>query len=293
MNDRLIETSALIAAGEPPDRVDFLHSVLCQVGMPRRRLAERTFERSSGTASLAIEAGRLWDGRRWVEQPLPYGAPPRLVLVHVSSEAVRTRSPVVEVGHSIRSFMRELGMDPGGRELTRFKRQMSALAACRMVLGTVSRAGRPITIAAQPIESFEAWLHPTGEQRTLWPGTLELSSRFYETVVAHAVPLDPRALAALRGSALALDTYAWLAHRLCRIKRQEGVKVTWQNLRDQFGQEYRDPRDFRREIIRAIRATMAAYPHAKIEQVDGGLVLRPSPPPIRKTISATYRRVDS
>lgn len=292
MTRKLIEAAAAIVA-ERPERPEFLHAVLCQVGMPRRRLTERTFERTSGTASLKIDAGELWDGRRWVEQPLPYGAPPRLVLVHVSGEAVRTRSPVVEVGHSIRGFMRELGMDPGGRELARFKRQTCALAACTMRLGTVSRDGSPRTVTAQPIESFEAWLHPTGEQRTLWPGMLELSARFYETVLAHAVPLDPRALAALRGSALALDCYSWLAHRLCRVRKPEGVKVTWRNLRDQFGQEYRDPRDFRRKILRALRAALAAYPHARVEQVDGGLVLRPSPPPIRKTISAAYRRVDS
>jgi hypothetical protein len=281
---KLIEAAALIAS-DPPERAEYLHAVLCQVGLPRRRQDARTFDRTSGAASLAIEAGRLWNGRRWIEQPLPYGTRPRLVLVHVTGEAVRTRSPVVEVGHSIRGFMRELGADPGGRELARFKAQMLALAACRMTLGTLSRAGNPVTIDAKPIRSFEAWLHPTGEQRTLWPGTLELSAEFFATAAAHAVPLDPRALAALKGSALALDLYTWLAHRLCRVRRREGVKVTWQNLREQFGQEYSDPKNFRHEAVRAIRSALAVYPHAKVEQVDGGLLLRPSSPPIRRTIT--------
>jgi hypothetical protein len=281
----MIETAATIAA-EPPERPEYLHAVLCQVGLPRRRQDARMFERSSGAVSLRLDAGALWDGRRWQDQPLPYGARPRLVLVHVTGEAVRTRSPLIEVGHSIRGFMRELGADPGGRELARFKAQMLALAACRMTLGTLSRTGNPVTIDAKPIRSFEAWLHPTGDQRTLWPGTLELSAEFFATATAHAVPLDPRALMALKGSALALDLYTWLAHRLCRVKRREGARVTWQNLRDQFGQEYRDPRDFRREAVHAIRAALAVYPSAKVETVDGGLLLRPSPPPIRRTITS-------
>ena len=76
-----------------------------------------------------------------------------------------------------------------------------------------------------------------GNQHTLWPGTIELSERFFNTLSEHAVPLDYRALAALRHSSLALDTYTWLAHCLWRVARPQGVKVSWRNLRDQFGLE--------------------------------------------------------
>jgi hypothetical protein len=55
-----------------PDTVEFLHAVLCQVGMPRARTKERFFERNNGRASIAIEAGRLHKGGQWVEMPLPY-----------------------------------------------------------------------------------------------------------------------------------------------------------------------------------------------------------------------------
>ena len=34
---RMIETVDAIASGEPPDRIDYLHSVLYQVGLPRSR----------------------------------------------------------------------------------------------------------------------------------------------------------------------------------------------------------------------------------------------------------------
>src|SRR5207244_1905017 len=61
------------------DAVGFLHSVLCSVGLPRRNIAERSFQRTSGKASLLIEAGRLWNGREWITQPVPYGPIPRMI----------------------------------------------------------------------------------------------------------------------------------------------------------------------------------------------------------------------
>ena len=87
-----------------------------------------------------------------------------------------------------------------------------------------------------------------GEQRTLWPGSLELSPHFYETLRQHAVPLDYRALSALKHSALALDISTWLTHRHYRIREVNGVCLSWENLRDQFGQEYSEIRDFKLEF---------------------------------------------
>jgi hypothetical protein len=48
-----------------PETPEFLHAVLCQVGMPSARTKERFFERNNGRASIAIEAGRLHKGGKW------------------------------------------------------------------------------------------------------------------------------------------------------------------------------------------------------------------------------------
>src|SRR5271166_2241063 len=77
------------------DDPQFLHALLCQLGLPRSRIEERVFERKSGNASLLMEAGHWFTGTKWEPQPLPYGTRPRLVLINICSEAVRTRSPVV------------------------------------------------------------------------------------------------------------------------------------------------------------------------------------------------------
>jgi hypothetical protein len=296
---RLLEAAEGIRQ-EPPDRMDFLHTVLCQVGLPRSKVHDRTYERKNGHVSMLLEAGRLYDGRDFVEQPLPYGATPRLVLVHVSSEAVRTRQPAVEIGDSMRQFLMTLGMQTSGGErggYTVLKRQMEALSACRMTLGMYAD-GRAVTVHADPIKRFDAWLHQDGLQRTLWPGVLELSPDFFNTLVEHAVPLDHRALAALKHSSLALDIYTWLAHRLCRVNRAGGVKLSWSNLKEQFGPDYSASKDFKKEFRQALRQVCAVYPDARVEEVIGGLLLFPSRAPMAATriamppVGSLFRHVD-
>lgn len=287
--EKLIDAHVRIVR-EPPDRSDFLHTVMCQVGMPRRSTVARTFERTSGPFSVLLEAGQLWNGKDWIPQPLPYGTTPRLVMVHLSSEAIRTQNRRVELGDSMRQFLLMLGIGDGGGPrggYTVFRKQMEALAACRLTIGMMAE-GRVVTVDAKPIKRFEAWLQQDGTQQTLWPGVLELSSEFFETLTHHAVPLDYRALSALKHSSLALDIYSWLAHRLCRIKQSGGVMLSWENLRDQFGQEYANSKNFKREFRDALRQVWLVYPGARIEDVAGGLILRESPPPITKTMATTY-----
>jgi hypothetical protein len=265
-----------------PDTVEFLHAVLCQVGLPRRATNERAFERGNGRATICIEAGKLQKAGKLVEMPLPYGAKPRLVLLHLCSEAVRTKSTQIQIGESIRDFLQTMNIAVQGSEYRSIKHQMECLAACRMIFG-MSTPSKDVTIETKPIEHFEAWLHLDGFQRSMWPGYLELSQRFVDTLLAHAVPLDPRAIRGLQKSALALDVYTWLAHRLCRVRKAEGVKLSWGNLRQQFGQEYRCSKDFKREFKAALLKVRAVYPAARIDEEIGGLRLYSSPAPVPKS----------
>ncbi|MCA9094288.1 MAG: hypothetical protein KDA68_12425 [Planctomycetaceae bacterium] len=287
---RLLEAGQQIFM-EPPDRNDYLHTVMCQVGMPRRATPEKTFERHSGHVSVLLEAGKLWNGKDWIQHPLPYGTTPRLVMVHLSSEAIRTQNRQVDIGDSMRQFLLRLGMGDGGGPrggYTAVRKQIEALAACRLSIG-MTLQGKIVNVDAKPIKRFDAWLHQDGSQQTLWPGVMELSQDFYETLSHHAVPLDYRALSALKHSALALDIYTWLAHRLCRVNKPGGVMLSWQNLKDQFGQEYRESRDFKKEFKDLLRQVKVVYPSARIMEVDGGIRLYESPPPItRTTVSLSH-----
>ena len=80
--------------------------------------------------------------------------------------------------------------------------------------------------------------------------------------------------------------YTWLAQRLHRVERAPGVKLSWGNLAEQFGSEYADRRNFKRKFRVALREALAVYADARVELVPGGLVLKPSPPPVRRSLVA-------
>lgn len=224
----------------------------------------------------------LYDGQRFIEQPLPYGVIPRLLLIHFSTLAVRAQSREIELEHSVRGFLRSLGMSTGGGErggYAALQRQLRALGACRITIGLEER-GRAITVDSKPVTSLSATVHEDQTTRQIDPRSLVLSQDYFETLTEHAVPLDPRALAALRHSSLALDIYTWLTHRLRRV--QKPTKLSWMNLKGQFGQEYGCTRDFKRAFRAGLRQVLVVYPQAQVRLVMGGLMLYPSCPPVRR-----------
>lgn len=275
----LIESAADIATNQPNgEDMAFTHAVLCQVGLPRAKVEGREFMRQSGAAWVNVQSGYLDEGNGPVLQPIPYGVMPRLGLAWVSTFAVRNKEREIHIGDSAAEFLRLMGMDSDGRRYATLRKQMHALAACRLQLGFKGR-----TYNGQPVQQFDAWIADKGaNQRALWPGIMTLSEDYYRSLIESAVPLDNRALMALKGSALALDVYAWLAHRLHRIEGR-GVILHWKSLREQFAQEYagKDPdKDFKKEFTPTLRKVLAVYPQAKVKPVTGGVLLLGSPPPI-------------
>lgn len=277
--------NALIAAsaeimGLSPSGNDFafIHAVMCQVGLPRAKVEGRDFIRRSGNVQIAVSAGLLDTGNGLELQPIPYGPLPRLALTWISTYARRNNTREIPIGHSAAEFLRLMGLDDQGARYAALRKQMHALAACRLQLAYQGR-----NFDDKPIKQFDAWLsnRDTG-QRSFWPGVMVLGTDYYNELMSYAVPLDYRALQVLKGSALALDVYAWLAHRLHRIEGRP-VILYWTNLREQFGQEYQGKnadKDFKREFLRCLRAVLAVYPQAQVKQVTGGLMLMASPPPI-------------
>lgn len=275
---KAIDTAALIRQ-EPPQGEDmaFTHSILCQSVCPVLRWQGVSLC-AVLVMRLVVQAGWIDEGSGPVEQPLPYGAMPRLTFAWISSYALRNKTREIAIGHSANEFLHLMGMDSQGTRHKTLRTQMQALAACRLQLGFKGR-----TYNGQPVEQFDAWIKDgDAKQLTLWPGTLTLSEGYYNGLIDSAVPLDNRALHVLKGSALALDIYAWLAHRLHRIEGRP-VMLYWMKLREQFAQEYSGKnadKDFKRAFMPALKQVLSVYPAAKVEQVKGGLLLYCSPPPI-------------
>lgn len=281
----LIDTGMKIQESPPNgEEMAFMHSILCQVGLPRSKVKGLEFERICGAAGVFIRAGKLWDGKSFIQQEVPYGTMPRLIMAYVNTYALRNKTPEVEVGTSASDMLRRLGKTPNGgtrSSYAAFRQQTKALAACTMTIG-FTRGERAFTYDGKPIKAFDAWLSNDAQQQTLWPGVLTLSDEYYRTLSEHAVPLDLRALMALKGSALAMDIYTMLAERLHRIGPRP-VSLHWRSLREQFGQEYtgaNSEKDFKRTFLTALKKVLEVYPEAGVKVINGGLMLAESPPPV-------------
>jgi hypothetical protein len=280
---RLVETAGLLSAQEQD--VTFQHSILCQTSLPYRDPGDDVlvWERLNGTAHLKVLAGEAMHPAlgRLIQLGLPFGPKPRLVLVHVNAEAMRTNSPEVEIEDSLTAFVKRLKLDPGGRNMRTIKDQLARLSAASVRLGMI-RDGRAVTVNSHIISAFDLWFPKDHRQRVLWPSTVRLSLDYFESLRVHAVPLDERAIAALSHSAMALDIYAWLAQRLHRIPKPHRQMIPWVALQEQFGSDYARIRKFREKFMVALRQVNAVYPAAKIDVLPRGLLLHTSPPPVAK-----------
>lgn len=278
--------------------IAFMHAFLAQVGLPRKHVRNPDgsqairYERRSGNCAFLVQAGELDNGKGFALQPIPYGPKPRLMLVDICTRAVQGRSPEVDLEPSVRAYLtKRLDVGWGGGrngQYTLFRKQALALAACSMRFA-VEQSDRVVQFQGMPISQFEAWVVSEGEQQPLWPGRLKLSVEFYGSLVDHGLPLDMRAYRALSHSSLAMDIYAFLAHRLWRVANP--VEISWGQLRDAMGPEYVDDRVFRRKFMNALTAVQAVYPESrgKVQPVRGRLRLYRAKPPVAPL---TPRRTD-
>jgi len=220
---------------------------------------------------------------------LPYGSVPRLLIAWISTEIVRTKSKTLTLGSSLSEFLRELGLarQGGARgDITRLREQMRRLFSC-YITADYHDKNRDASEGFKIVRRAETWWHPqNAEQAGLWQSTLTVSDEFFDEVMAAPIPLDLRALKALKRSPMALDLYMWLTFRNSYLKAD--TVVSWPQLRMQFGAEYTRERAFREAFKEALKKVMVVYPAAKVQTVDGGVLLAPSPTHInrkRKTLS--------
>lgn len=260
-----------------PANLQYMHSSLAICGLPFRRPAEGVteFERKQGRMSVVVEAGKVRapDGSR-VQQPLPWGPKPRLILAYLSGKAIRSKSPVIDTADSLTEFMRELGFERRGGErgnIAPFKEQLQALAACRMEISAWDGSRRSATIDSKPFRSMELWLSENSADKSLWPSRITFSQDFFQSLTKHAVPLDTRALHAFANSAKKLDLYFWLVYRLHNIKAP--VQLSWANLQEQFGDSLMRPRDFRSGLANDIEHIRSVFPRLPVKLDENGLRL--------------------
>lgn len=262
--------------------VGFQDRLWSQVALPYRNPGDVPhWERQNGRLRLSLTPGLVELPNRDLVRMYPFGTMPRLLMTWMATEAVRTSDRELALGPSLSTFMRQLGLSRDGRNIAKLRTQVQSLAYCNM---QVIEQQDDITRSAgfQVASSMALWWTPTDrESDMLWPSTLTLTEEFYRSIKSAPVPVDLRALAALRtqgGGGLPIDMYSWLAHRMSYLR--SSTLVPWKLLSRQFGSQYNELRFFKRDLLRALPKVQLVYPAAKVTPTADGLLLSPSPTPI-------------
>jgi hypothetical protein len=278
----------LVGASEAdPDR-GFMARLLALCSLPRTNPGNRLqYVRRNGPYKLGMAAG--------IDNKLPFGNLPRLLLAWVCTEAVRTQNRVLVLGSSLAEFMRTLGInsDSGGRrgERTRLCNQMKRLFRCNVSLIYEDKRG-DASVSSQIASRSEFWWNERRpDERSLWQSKVELGEKFFQEIIRHPVPLNMNTLRALRRSPLGLDLYLWLVYGTFSLK---GPKpLSWARLYQQFGADPAKAEDrrvvdnFRTKCLRELMKIKTAWPGLKYRiergrrgEKSGALVLLPSKPSI-------------
>lgn len=254
----------------------FMARAMVQATLPHRKVDSTYFERKNGAFTLSMQA--------LPKVGLPYGALPRLLLAWTTTEAVKTKSRELELGDSMSAFMAELGLTATGGKtgsITRLKNQTRRLFTAT-VAASYEDENHIEDMGYRLADRSVLWWHSKDpEQIGLWKSTVTLSEQFFNEVVDRPVPIDMRAMKALKQSPMALDIYTWLTYRMSYLKRP--TVIPWVAVATMFGSNYKQLKHFKQAFIEELRRVMVVYPKVRVEVTDDGLMVKPSPTHIPMT----------
>ena len=273
------QVNQLVGASEAdPDR-GFMARLMALCSLPRTNPGNRLqYVRRNGPYTLGMTAG--------VNNKLPFGNFPRLLLAWVCTEAVRTQSRVLILGSSLAKFMKTLGVysSGGGRDQIKLRNQMRRLFGCTVQLTYKDEHGEAAvnTLIARRTEFW--WNERKPDQPSLWESKIELGEDLFNEIINHSVPLDMNTLTALKRCSLGLDLYLWLIYRTFPLRAPQ--RITWRQVYRQFGahpakaSDKFTVRNFRTKVLRELKKIKLAWPDLNYTTAKGVLILHPSTPAI-------------
>jgi hypothetical protein len=266
------------------DELAFASRQLVQATLPHSNPQGNppVWSRTNGNYTLLIKPGYGHNAKtgKVVCLGYPYGTLPRLILFWITKEALRTGNRHLELGSTLSSFLREIGLDPStGRgkrgDAKRLREQMERLFSATISFEyTTEQVKRWLNMNVT--SNGELWWDPRQpDQCDLWGSWIDLGAEFFEAITKYPVPLDMRTIRALKKSPMALDLYAWLAYRTFTLKGKPAT-ISWAQINLQLGSHYSGLNDFVKYAKYALRKVLAIYPRLRVEVVYGGLRLSPS-----------------
>lgn len=269
---------------DPDDLVGYVPRVTTLVSLPLRKTDKRQIVGRNGDTVVCMTAtGR--DG-------LPYGKMPRILdavvatMVITRDESWDADSRRLYVGESFYAFAEHrLGITRGGSQYKRLRDQLGRWMQLAYNVANVSDPNVDLGGAFMTCEAWHVTWLPPGERNMNYEGDEPRCfiqfNPMYLTKILHEnpVPISFSVLRALnqQKSPLALDVYLWLNRRIYLVtKKGQPSRVTWEQLRGQFGSDAGTIRKFRQTFKAALAHVVAAWPGLNVEVTESWLALFPS-----------------
>lgn len=284
--DIAVETQEISA--KEANSLAFMAKHFIQTTLPHRDPGDvEEWHRKNGNVTLLIRPGFSEDKETETFKSIgiPYGVIPRLLLIWMATEAKRTGKRTLKLGENLSEFMRALGLDPrSGINIARLKDQMRKLFKAIITLDeTIRNEGKIQNTWASiqlVVRGSMSWIDDASplfnslENDEIVSGDwIELSDIFFKSISEYSVPLDMRIIQEIQQSPLALDLYMWMIHRTFSTdsSNTKASFASYKQIHDQFGANYKNIKDFKKELKPILKTIKAASNNLCLEETDGGL----------------------
>lgn len=271
----------------------YLHSALCAMSLPARRPKDEMAPiiRQDGRYTLAITpkpvlkkvAGEMI----LTSLGVPFGSYPRVILIYIMSEAVRTGSRDVYLGGSFADWLRRLGYNNathGSRGTASLLRgQLDRLLACEWMIRWDDSDNDDAAFAVKEVKLANEYAGLRTKDGSFIK-EIKLAEGFFSHLREHAVPLNEAAIRELRNNPTALDLYTYFAYRLQRINGDRPSMLSWDQLATHLGNAADSRRKFRQTIRQSWDLVSGVYPNARVDLSGPVIKMWSSPPPVEKKL---------
>jgi len=247
----------------------------------------RSWSRTNGNLTLSIQT--LVNEKTGNSYGIPYGIIPRLILVWMVTEIIRTKSRRLELGNRFADFLLTLGLDPSNgtgkrsdarRVREQLERLLHAIISFNYSLKGEGRRGYAWQNMEISPDGVLWWSDKDPEQAALFGSWIEVGEKFFNAVMKAPHPLDMRVLRHIKDSSLGIDLYTILNREAYRaMKDGKPYFLAWEWLHEQTGNEYKRLDHFRRdalvqiEVIRAVHSGLIVKQQKPARGRKSGLVI--------------------
>ena len=285
----LVDIAAQVLADESQN-IGISYTGFCLTSLPHKRLADdQAWQKQGHRVTLLVEPGRLVKRGHTTLHGVPYGARARMILLFLQTQAVRTGTREIELGRSMSAWMERMGIAWGGETARALREQAARISACSLKFFWEDSDEQGWARGAIVSSGLRFHAMTDDSQGRLWEDRVVLDEVFYKALQDHPVPLQEAAIRELRERSMSLDLYVWLAWRLHTLTRP--TPISWPAIYAQFGTGFKEMRHFRPRFLDSLAAAVAAYPEARVEMSDKGIILNASRPPIARLFSGPGARI--